>query len=110
MDVNNAFLNGDLFEEVYMDIPLGYDHKEQSSKPTKKLVCKLYKSIYGLKQVSRQWNSKFSHSFISFGFIQSKSDYSLFTKGSGSSFITLLLYVDDIVMITGPSLSTISAL
>ena len=71
MDVNKAFLNGNLFEEVYMDIPLGYDYKEKYSSSTEKLVCKLHKSIYGLKQASRQWNSKLSHSLIHFGFTQS---------------------------------------
>ena len=83
MDVNNAFLNGDLFEEVYMDLQLGYTRKGElshSGNPDK-LVCQLLKSIYGLKQASRQWNAKFSHAMIQFGFTQSKSDYSLFTKG-----------------------------
>ena len=79
-----------------MDLPLGYLRQGESSSSQGKLVCKLHKSIYGLKQGSRQWYSKFSQALLKFGFLQSKSDYSLFTKGHGSSFIVLLVYVDDI--------------
>ena len=109
MDVNNAFLNGYLFEEVYMDLPLGYTQKREShaSVTNGKLVCQLHKSIHGLKQASRQWNAKFSHAMIQFGFTQSKSNYSFFTKGSSSHFIALLVYVDDIVII-GPSINVIA--
>lgn len=98
LDISNAFLNGDLFEEVYMDLPLGYlpqgEHKNKSGK----LVCKLHKSIYGLKQASRQWNLKFTEAVLKIGFIQSKSDYSMYTRGSGDTFVVILLYVDDIIL------------
>lgn len=92
-----------------MDLPLGYVQHRGCSTSNGKLFCKLHKSVFGLKQASRQWYSKFSHSFVNFGFTQSKSDYSLFTKGSNSSFIALLVYVDDIV-ITGPSQEVITDL
>ncbi|CAM8950535.1 unnamed protein product [Rhodiola kirilowii] len=66
------------------------------------MVCKLQRSIYGLKQASRQWFSRFSDSLIHFGFKQSLEDYSLFTLRRNGQFIILLVYVDDVV-ITGTS-------
>ncbi|GMJ10230.1 hypothetical protein HRI_004692200 [Hibiscus trionum] len=93
LDVHNAFLNGTLTEEVYMKLPLGY-----SSSVEPNSVCRLNKSIYGLKQAFRQWFITFSQVVLKFGFVQSPSDHSLFTKGSGDNFIALLVYVDDIVL------------
>ncbi|XP_022873600.1 uncharacterized protein LOC111392479 [Olea europaea var. sylvestris] len=92
-----------------MDLPLGYNLLKPPKQGECQLVCKLHKSIYGLKQASRQWNSKFSLSLIQHGFIQSKADYSLFTKGTGDNFVALLVYVDDIV-IAGPNMQVIKEL
>ncbi|KAL4334975.1 hypothetical protein GQ457_07G002860 [Hibiscus cannabinus] len=94
LDVNNAFLNGMLNEEVYMKLPLGYTTNVSGDN----LACKLHKSIYGLKQASRQWFYAFSQVVKQFGFSQSPHEHSLFLKGSGDTLIALLVYVDDIIL------------
>ena len=63
----------------------------------KNQVCKLTKSLYGLKQVNKQWFAKLSSFLNNFGFSQSKSNYSLFTRKSENSLTVLLIYVDDII-------------
>ncbi|GJS99237.1 putative RNA-directed DNA polymerase [Tanacetum coccineum] len=100
LDVNNSFPCCDLDETVYMSLPEGFFN------PADKRVCRLKKSLYGLKQAPRQWNAKLTQTLIEHGFIQSKSDYSLFTKTNHNSFIVLLVYVDDII-ITGNDVSEI---
>nr|KYP41264.1 Copia protein [Cajanus cajan] len=82
-----------------MKIPQGYVSTNTGIDSTKApLVCKLNRSIYGLKQASRSWFNTFSNTLISQGYKQSKYDYTLFTKGSSSTFIIVLVYVDDIVL------------
>ncbi|CAM8944065.1 unnamed protein product [Rhodiola kirilowii] len=104
LDVDNAFLHGHLDEEVYMTLPIGFYKREKSQGK----VCKFNKSIYGLKQASRQWFSKFSDALIQFGFIPSLNDYSLFTYNKEGVYLALLVYVDDVI-ITGTSNSLISS-
>ena len=70
-------------------------------------ICKLNKSIYGLRQASRQWFHKFSSALLAKGFTQSKNDYSLFYIGLGHSMVFLLVYVDDII-ISGPDMEQIA--
>ena len=70
MDVKTAFLNGELDEEIYMDQPLCFESKGQERK-----VCKLKRSIYGLKQASRQWNIKFHHAVLKDGFKMMEDDH-----------------------------------
>ncbi|GJS95733.1 putative RNA-directed DNA polymerase [Tanacetum coccineum] len=100
LDIDNAFLYGDLDETVYMKPPQGYYDTECNK------VCRLKKSLYGLKQAPRQWNAKLTGALIENGFNQSKSDYSLFTKSDNGVFLALLVYVDDII-ITGNNSSEI---
>nr|CAN78017.1 hypothetical protein VITISV_002922 [Vitis vinifera] len=93
MDVKTTFLNGDLEEEVYMKQPEGFitngnDH----------IVCKLKKSIYGLKQASRQWYLKFHDVISSFDFIENVMDQCIYHKVSGSKIIFLVLHLDDILL------------
>ena len=93
LDIKNAFLHGELQEEVYMKQPQGF---VDSSHP--EYVCKLIKSLYGLKQAPRTWNSKFTSYLPALGFVASTSDTSLFVKHDGQDVIILLLYVDDIIL------------
>lgn len=82
-----------------MVLPPGFHSKGEPIHDKGQLVCRLNKSLYGLKQASRLWFSKFSHTILKCGFQQSKSDYSLFIKRSENTFIALLVYVDDILIV-----------
>jgi transposase InsO family protein len=93
MDVKTAFLNGDLTEDVYMLQPDGFQVSGKEH-----MVCKLKKSIYGLKQASRQWYLKFDNVVTSFGFKENPVDHCIYLKISGSKIIFLVLYVDDILL------------
>ena len=93
LDVQNAFLHGTLDEDVYMFQPPGFI---DSSKPNH--VCKLNCSIYGLKQAPRAWNARFVNFITANGFIQCKSDTSVFIYKKNGLMAYLILYVDDIIV------------
>ncbi|CAL2254340.1 unnamed protein product [Prunus armeniaca] len=93
-DVKNAFLHSDLEEEVYMDSPPGC----KMGLNTSNMVCKLRKSLYGLKQSPRAWFGKFSKSMKDFEYKQSNSDHTLFLKHKKGKVTTLIVYVDDMVV------------
>jgi hypothetical protein len=93
MDVKMAFLNGDLYENIYMAQPKGFivEGKE-------KMGCRLKKSIYGLKQASRQWYLKFDGTVRNFGFKENEEDNCIYAKFKNGKFVFLILYVDDILL------------
>ena len=94
MDVKTAFLNGKLSEDVYMNQPEGFVDAKHPNR-----VCKLEKSIYGLKQASRRWNLCFDEKVKEFGFLQSEDESCVYVKASGSIVNFRVLYVDDILLI-----------
>jgi len=92
-DVKNAFLHGDLKEEVFMEPPPDFD-KGFSGR-----VCKLKKALYGLKQSPRVWFDRFSKAMRHMGYLQSRGDHTLFFNYSSGGWVTtLLVYVDDIIV------------
>ena len=99
MDVKTAFLNGNLEEETYMLQPEGFITKNQ-----KHMVCKLKRSIYGLKQASRSWNIRFDQAIKSFGFEQNLDEPCVYKRHQDKVVMFqvvmfLVLYVDDILLI-----------
>ena len=102
MNVKNAFLDGDLSEEVYMQPPPGLS--VESNK-----VCHLRRALYGLKQAPRAWFAKFSSTISRLGYMINHHDSTLFFRRTDKCTILLLLYVDDMI-ITGDDLSGIHEL
>lgn len=99
LDVKNAFLHGDLHEEIYMTPPPGL------SRPPR-YVCRLRKALYGLKQAPRAWFEKFRSTILQQGFFQSQHDSAMFVQSSSRGRVIILLYVDDMI-ITGDDLEGI---
>ena len=95
MDVVTAFLNGQLDEEIYMDQPEGFKEPEKEG-----LVCRLQKSLYGLKQSPRCWNRELREFLISEGFTQNQADPCLFyhMMNENGSLVVIAVYVDDLII------------
>lgn len=104
LDVNNAFLNGDLQEEVYMKQPEGFEDPKFPSD----FVCKLHKSLYGLKQAPRAWFTKLHNALLELGFHSAKTDQSFFIRFTRDTTIYILVYVDDI-LVTGNDHSEVAS-
>ena len=94
VDVKTAFLNEFLEEDIYMEQPKGFVSGTDIHK-----VCKLERSIYGLKQASRSWNLCFDEVVKGYGYIKNDDEPYVYKKTSGSKLSFLVLYVDDILLI-----------
>nr|CAJ86192.1 H0306F03.15 [Oryza sativa] len=93
MDVKTAFLHGELEEDIYMEQPEGFVVPGKEN-----LVCRLKKSLYGLKQSPRQWYKRFDSFMLSQKFRRSNYDSCVYLKVVDGSAIYLLLYVDDMLI------------
>ena len=94
--MKNAFLHGNLEEEIYMEIPLGFGSTKGGNK-----VCRLKKDLYGLKQSPRAWFGRLTRAMIFMGYLQSQGDHTLFIKHSQEGKLTLLLVCVDDTIVAG---------
>jgi len=101
--VKNAFLHGEISEEIYMDSPPGMTDSIGMK------ICKLKKALYGLKQSPGAWFIRFTKSMKAFGYKASNSDHTLFLKRGKGRITTLIIYVDDMI-VTGNDQDEISSL
>ena len=104
LDVKNAFLHGDLQEEVYMEIPPGFATSQTEGK-----VLRLKKSLYGLKQSPRAWFDRFRRAMCGMGYKQCNGDHTVFYRHNRGLKTILVVYVDDMI-ITGDDCLEISRL
>ncbi|KAK8694561.1 hypothetical protein V6N13_072109 [Hibiscus sabdariffa] len=95
MDVKTALFNGKLEEDVYMTQPEGFVTPENAGK-----VCKLQRSIYGLKQGSRSWNLRFNDAIKEFGFIRNEDEPYVYKKFSGI-IVSFLILTKDVFLVYG---------
>lgn len=93
MDVKCAFLNGDIEEDIYMEQPEGFEVKGKED-----WVCKLQKSLYGLKQAGRAWYEKIDGTMLSMSFKKSDADVCVYVYQSGDIRVYVALYVDDLLI------------
>lgn len=104
LDINNAFLQGNLTDDVYMVQPSGFIDRDRPNH-----VCKLNKALYGLKQAPRAWYTELKNFLLSLGFKNSVADASLFFYIANNTYLFILIYVDDII-VTGNSDTNIRGL
>jgi len=94
MDVKTTLLNGELEEEIYMEQPQGFMHQGGEH-----LVCKLHKSMYGLKQSPRTWNQKLDAFFKGIEFMKSEVDPSMYVAQVGDVKFFIVVYVNDLILV-----------
>lgn len=95
MDVKTAYLHAPIDCEVYLEQPEGYEKK---SKTGEKLVCKLQKSLYGLKQSGRNWNALLHAYLTENGFEQNPADHCQYTREKQNEKVILIVWVDDLII------------
>jgi hypothetical protein len=103
MDIKSAFLNGDLKEEVYMHQPPEFVIPGKEGK-----VLRLRKTLYGLRQAPRAWNTKLDSTLKGMGFGQSPHEAAIYQRGNGGNAMLVGVYVDDLV-ITGTKDAEVAA-
>ena len=93
IDIEAAYLNGDLEDDVYMIQPKMFENKQYPNK-----VCKLNKVLYGLKQAGREWNKKVNDIPLEMGFKRCQSDTCVYVKRNGNTICYIAIYVDDMLL------------
>lgn len=91
LDICSAFLNGTISEDVYISLPKGFKQKEGT-------ICKLRKSLYGLKSSPKSWYNKFHNLMLSLKFKRSENEYCFYVKISETDKLYILIYVDDVLL------------
>lgn len=102
LDVKSAFLNGKLYEEVYVQQPEGYEEPGQERK-----VYRLFKALYGLRQAPRAWYNQLNKCLEKLGFIKCPLEHAVYTKREGDETLIIGVYVDDLI-ITGTNVNNIN--
>jgi Reverse transcriptase (RNA-dependent DNA polymerase) len=97
IDIETAFLNGKLEEEIYMRIPKGYNSKDAEFN-SNSMALKLNKSIYGLVQAAMQWHTRFEEEIIKLGFERNEINPCLLFKQKGAKICILCIYADDAIV------------
>ena len=100
IDIRQAYLQAEIVEDLYMRVPPGIHPFDDQGRP---VVCKLKRSLYGLKQAGREWSILFSAFLVEWGFTRSSIDVCLYTYTAGEQLLWVLVYVDDALCVDNDS-------